>query len=134
MNTSALVLIAVLLSLMPAPPARSQEKGSWPFTDASRLDAALAVLRWRLHTEGGFAQLPKGVTLALDVDADPEAKGWYQVVLREFHSADSGFDPNVAPALAHFYVRESDGTVEWYDLVNDERRPLEAFFDDRKAP
>lgn len=111
----------------------AQDAGNWPFKDESRLEAALGVLRLRLFSEGGFADLPKGVTLALEVDADPEAKGWYQVVLREFHSEDSGFDPNVAPAIAHFYLRESDGKIEWYDLVEGNRRPFEDFLKDQKS-
>lgn len=130
--TMLFFLISLLTCGLPAG-ATAQEKGSWPFKDGSRMEAALGALRLRLHVEGGFANLPKGVTLALEVDADPEAKGWYQVVVREFHSEDSGFDPNVAPAIAHFYLRESDGKIEWYDLVEDQRRPLEDFLKERKG-
>lgn len=132
MKTSFLILFFALSATF-ASPLHSQDGGKWSFTDGSRLEAVLGVLRWRLYSEGGFADLPKGVTLAFDVDADPEAKGWYQVVLREFHSEDSGFDPNVAPALAHFYLRESDGKIEWYDLVEGSRRPFEDFLKDQKS-
>lgn len=133
MKAPSLLFLISLLSCLPPMGSTAQEAGSWPFKDGSRLEAALGALRLRLHGEGGFANLPKGVTLALEVDADPEAKGWYQVVLREFHSEDSGFDPNVAPAIAHFYVRESDGKIEWYDLVEDVRRPFEDFLKDQKS-
>jgi hypothetical protein len=112
---------------------RSADPGKWPFQSETRLEAVLAVLRWKLYSEAGFSDLPRGVTLGLDVAEVPE-EGWYQVTLREFHSKDSGFDPNVAPAIEHFYVRESDGSIEWLDLVENERQPWSAFLQSRRAP
>lgn len=134
MKTRLAVCLVVLPFLLPALPLLAAEPGKWPFKSETQLEAVLTVLKWKLYSEAGFSSLPKGVTLGLDVGDEPEPDGWYQVTLREFHSEDSGFDPNVAPALAHFYVREGDGAIQWYDLVEDKRRPWEAFLKDRSEP
>jgi len=99
---------------------------TWPFNDLSRREAAFAGLRLKLYSDGVFHSLPKGISLYLDASEEAE-DGWFMVTLRQLNGEGSGGDPNVSPALAHFYVREADGAIEWYDVVNDERRSWEDF-------
>lgn len=104
---------------------------TWPFNDLSRREAAFAGLRLKLYTDGVFQSLPKGVSLYLDASEEAE-DGWFMVTLRQINGEGSGGDPGVSPALAHFYVREADGAIEWYDVVEDRRRPWEDFLRDRR--
>ncbi len=95
---------------------------------------ALVSLEKKLQGAGIFANLPKGITLVLDSDEEPDESGWLFATLRQINGPGSGGDPNVSPALAHFYVRASDGEVQWYDVVEDKRRPFSDFVKDRAAP
>jgi len=126
-----LVLTFLFLACLSAP-GFSQEK-KWPFNDQTLRDAAFAALRLKLFQDGAFPPMPKGISLFLDGDEEPQ-DGWFMVTVRELHGEDSGADPNVAPALAHFYVRASDGRIEWYDVVEDQRRPWADFLRDRAQP
>lgn len=123
----ALVLLACLL---PAP-SRAEEK-RWPFNDMPQVEAALSGLRMKLFSQAGFSSLPKGISLFLDYDGEEVEDGWLHVTLRQHNGEGSGGDPNVSPALAHFYVRVSDGEIEWYDVVEDKRRPWADFLRDRQ--
>ncbi len=127
-----LYLIVCLLVTLSAE-LHSQEAGkSWPFNDLSRREAAFAGLRLKLYTDGVFHSLPKGISLYLDASEEAEEGGWIMVTVRQLNGEGSGGDPNVSPALAHFYVRETDGAIEWYDVVEDQRRPWEDFLRDRR--
>ncbi|HQZ27404.1 MAG: hypothetical protein KA250_13155 [Verrucomicrobiales bacterium] len=121
-------ILAPLLVVVNAP----CEELIWPFDDLSHREAALAGLRRELFVEAIFAPLPKGITLYLDADKEPGDDGWIMVTVRQRNGEGSGGDPNVSPALAHFYVREFDGAIEWYDVVNDQRRSWAEFLKDRK--
>jgi hypothetical protein len=112
---------------------KAENQKTWPFHDVSLRDAALAGLRLKLFQEGGFHSLPKGISLYLDAAEEPE-DGWFMVTLRQMNGEGSGGDPNVSPALVHFYVKASDGTIEWYDVVEDKRRSWAEFLKDRAEP
>lgn len=130
MKTTRLCFLAIVafLSCLEA-----QEGKKWPFHDQSLRDAAFSGLRLKLHQDGVFSALPKGITLFLDGDEELE-DGWFMVTLRERHAEGSGADPDVSPAIAHFYVRASDGMIEWYDVVEDKRRPWAAFLESMRQP
>ncbi len=133
MTTIRLLAAAMLMPLFHCG-SMAQEK-TWPFNDQTRYDAALAGLRSRLFQDGIFHSLPKGISLFLDADEEADEEGWIMVTVRQRNDEGSGGDPDVAPALVHFYVRESDGTIQWYDVVEDQRRSWEAFLkEQRKAP
>ncbi len=104
----------------------------WPFSDLSRREAAFAGLRLKLYTDGVFHSVPKGVSLILDAGEEAEEDGWFMVTVRQLNGEGSGGDPNVSPALVHFYVRDTDGMIEWYDVVEDKRRPWADFLRDRR--
>lgn len=118
-----------LLSQDTAPQARP-----WPFHDQTPREAVLASLRLKLATDRVFPALPKGISLYLDADGESDEEGWLMVTVRQRNGAGSGGDPNVSPALVHFYVRENDGRIDWYDVVEDRRRPYADFLKDREAP
>lgn len=130
-----LLLSALGLLLAFAVSIRAEEgkpTKTWPFHDLPRREAWMADLRLRLFHDGVFHSLPKGITLFLDADEEPDEDGWLMVTVRQRNGEGSGGDPNVAPALVHFHIRDSDGKIEWYDVVNDERRPYADFLKDRK--
>lgn len=89
-------------------------------------EAGLRGLRAKLIEDGIIENAPKGVSYTFDASQEPE-DGWILVTVREVHGNSSGGDPNVASAIGHFYIRESDGMIEWYDVVEDERKPYAAF-------
>ncbi len=132
---SAAVGLLVSVCLIQAashPPSKGVE-AAHPLANRAKRAAALAGLEKKLKESGVFASLPRGVSIYFDADEEPE-DGWYMVTVRQINGPGSGGDPNVSPALAHFYVRESDGVIEWYDVVEDERRPFADFVKDRNAP
>ncbi len=133
MTTIRLFAAILLFPLLPCE-GEAQEKKTWPFHDQTRHDAVLAGLRQKLYNDGIFHSLPKGISLFLDADEEPDEEGWIMVTVRQLNGEGSGGDPDVSPALVHFYVRESDGTIQWYDVVEDQRRSWEAFLKAQKAP
>ena len=135
MKTSFPATLLLFLFSLLTPPASSRDEGKpWPFRDATRTESALGALRLAFSNEAGFPKLPSGISLYLDADEAPDESGWIMVTIRQHNGEGSGGDPNVSPALFHFYVRESDGTIEWYDVVEDQRRPWSEFLKSLKAP
>ncbi len=124
------LIVGFLITLSLELHAQESDQG-WPFHDLSRREAVFAGLRLKLYTDGVFHSLPKGISLYLDASEEAE-DGWIMVTLRQLNGEGSGGDPGVSPALAHFYVRESDGKIEWYDVVDDQRRPWEDFLKDMR--
>ena len=130
MKTTLLFALAALFLLSND---ASCEEVTWPFHDLSQRETALAGLRQKLFNDGIFLSLPKGISLYLDADEEPGEDGWIMVTVRQRNGAGSGGDPDVSPALVHFYVREFDGAIEWYDVVNDQRRSWDEFLKDQEA-
>ena len=127
------IFLPVLAALLFLSLDASGEEVTWPFHDLSHRENSLAGLRQKLFNDGIFLSLPKGITLYLDADEEPGEDGWIMVTVRQRNGAGSGGDPSVSPALVHFYVREYDGAIEWYDVVNDTRRSWDEFLKDREA-
>lgn len=70
--------------------------------------------------------MPRGVGMTMH--AEPyDAEGWSEVSLRETHSADSGYDPNVSPMIGLFRVARTDQRIEWMEPVSGEYVPVEQF-------
>lgn len=76
--------------------------------------------------------MPAGVTLSVQ-EGEAEFEGWGAFEIREHHSSDSGFDPNVAPLIGLFQVSPDRSGVGWFDTVNAEWQPIEDFFASRKG-
>lgn len=95
-------------------------------------EAGLRELRSKLIADGIIENAPKGVSYSFDASQEPE-DGWILVTVREVKGSASGGDPNVASAIGHFYIRESDGMIEWYDVVDDERKPYAAFVENWRS-
>lgn len=74
--------------------------------------------------------MPKGVSLGIE-ESESEFPGWKGFEIREFHSPESGFDPNVAPLVGIFHVSPDRSGVGWFDPVSDEWQPIEDFLVDR---
>lgn len=127
------LLISILSLSFPFVCLNAENGKTWPFHDVSLRDAALSGLRLKLFQDGVFHSLPKGISLYLDAAEEPE-DGWFMVTVRQMNGEGSGGDPNVSPALVHFYVKASDGTIEWYDVVEDKRRSWADFLKDRAQP
>lgn len=70
--------------------------------------------------------MPKGVSLMIFSEPSDEP-GWSEVELRESHSVDSGYDPDVAPMIGMFKVSDDRKTVLWFDPVSGEYQALENF-------
>ncbi len=70
--------------------------------------------------------LPDGVTLSINF-AESDERGWETLEVREHHSLDSGYDPNVSPLFGMFRVSDARDTVEWYDVVEDDYRPINQY-------
>lgn len=69
---------------------------------------------------------PRGVGMTMH--AEPyDAEGWSDVSLRETHSEDSGYDPNVSPMIGLFRVARADRRIEWMEPVSGEFVPLQEF-------
>ena len=72
------------------------------------------------------ASMPDGVTLSIR-ETDGGFEGWTPFEIREHHSAESGFDPNVAPTVGLFEVSPKRDGLAWYDPVSDDWQPIEDF-------
>ncbi|MCB1231151.1 MAG: zinc-ribbon domain-containing protein [Verrucomicrobiae bacterium] len=72
------------------------------------------------------AQMPKGVTLSI-LQRDDGFEGWTAFEIREHHSPESGFDPNVVPLVGLFEVSPNRDGVGWFDPVSNEWQPIEDF-------
>lgn len=70
--------------------------------------------------------MPRGVTVSVDVRPF-EADGWSEIEIREHHSPDWGFDPNVSPIVGFFRVSRTGRKVEWMEPVSGDYEPLEGF-------
>jgi hypothetical protein len=95
-------------------------------------ETSLRKLRTMLLEDGIIENASKGVSYSFDASQDPE-DGWILVTVREVKGSSSGGDPNVASAIGHFYIRETDGMIEWYDVVEDARKPYAAFVENWKG-
>ncbi|MCB1278656.1 zinc ribbon domain-containing protein [Prosthecobacter sp.] len=74
--------------------------------------------------------MPRGVGIAMH--AEPyDGGGWSEMSLRETHSKDSGFEPNVSPMVGLFRVSRADRRIEWMEPVSGEFVPLAEFLKDR---
>lgn len=74
--------------------------------------------------------MPDGVTLSI-MKTDGGFEGWTPFEIREHHSAESGFDPDVTPLVGLFEVSPKRDEVGWYDAVSDEWQPIEDFIASR---
>jgi hypothetical protein len=74
--------------------------------------------------------MPRGVGMTMH--AEPyDAEGWSEVALRETHSEDSGYDPNVNPMIGLFRISRTDQRIEWMEPVSGEYVPVEQFLTHR---
>jgi hypothetical protein len=73
--------------------------------------------------------MPRGVGMMLS--AEPyDAEGWSELSVRETHSADSGYEPDVSPMIGLFRVSRADRRIEWLEPVSGDFVPLEVFLKD----
>lgn len=90
-----------------------------------------------VYKQAWFRQLeksmPAGVSLKVE-ESEAEFPGWKGFEIREFHSPDSGFDPNVAPLVGLFHVSPDRSGVGWFDPVSAEWQPLVDFMVSRGLP
>lgn len=95
--------------------------------EASKLENWVVNQPWfqRLSTS-----MPDGVTLSI-METDGGFEGWTPFEIREHHSAESGFDPDVAPLVGRFEVSPKRDEVGWYDAVSDEWQPIADFIASR---
>lgn len=82
-------------------------------------------LPWMVNLQ---TKLPDGVTTSVSVEKSPE-EGWYDIEVREHHSPESGFDPNVSPMMGMFRVSADRMRVEFLDVVEGEYGPITPFLE-----
>ncbi len=46
------------------------------------------------------------------------------IVIREQHDQKCGGDPDTSPVVDRFRVNKPTGTIQWYDVVNDDYLPF----------
>ena len=80
-------------------------------------DAALKLLLRTLEHDQVYA---KRISLDCVTFYTEETTGaYFQVVLRENHTAKCGGDPDVSPVVDRYRVYRASGKIELYDAVND---------------
>jgi predicted nucleic acid-binding Zn ribbon protein len=109
-----------------------------PAAPAAPVDPDAAAARVTVEISEWFLKLPWVVELrsamphgvGMMMTAEPyDDDGWSEVSLRETHSADSGFEPNVSPMIGLFRVSH-DRRIEWMDPVSGDFQPLQTFLKD----
>ncbi len=115
------------ISAMPPPAAAPEADAD---AEAARVTAEISAwflkLPWVQELRGA---MPHGVGMLLM--AEPyDDDGWSEVSLRETHSADSGFEPDVSPMIGLFRVSRADRSIEWLETVSGEFQPLQTFLKD----
>ncbi|MFK5921859.1 MAG: zinc ribbon domain-containing protein [Verrucomicrobiota bacterium] len=93
----------------------------------SDLEKWVSIQPWFKQLE---KSMPEGVSLGI-AESESEFSGWKGFIIREFHSQESGFDPDVAPLVGIFHVSPDRSGVGWFDPVSDEWQPIEDFLADR---
>lgn len=94
------------------------------------------VFAW-LETQPWFRRLgesmPPGVTLSVMTNEGDAAAdgGWDTIEIRENHSPESGFDPNVSPLIGIFRVSADRASAEWLNAITGEWVAIEAFLRER---
>tara|TARA_R110000850_G_scaffold136245_10_gene257382 strand:- start:574 stop:1641 length:1068 start_codon:yes stop_codon:yes gene_type:complete len=101
----------------PTPPVAELNARGFP------IDQWLAEQNWFQEIIGG---LPEGVSLSIDTSEEAD---WDNIEVREHHSPDSGYDPNVSPMYGMFRVNEARDTIEWFEPVSGDYVPLQRFLD-----
>lgn len=99
---------------------------------AAAKDLAEMVLWWgnQPWVKALKKSMPRGVTISMH--AEPyNAEGWSDVEVREQHSTDSSFDPDVSPMVGLFRVSRAGRSVEWMEPVSGDYQPLEGFLKSR---
>jgi len=103
-----------------APPADPAVKAAEDLADATLW---LQKQPWLLELR---KSMPRGVGMTMH--AEPyDAEGWSEVALRETHSEDSGYDPNVSPMIGLFRISRTEQRIEWMEPVSGEYVPVEQF-------
>jgi hypothetical protein len=74
--------------------------------------------------------MPSGVTLSIE-EQDTEDPQWKILHVREIHSPESAYDPNVSPTVGFFKVSADRKTTLWLERVSDEWKPVSAFLKSR---
>ena len=74
--------------------------------------------------------MPSGVTLSIE-DQETEDPQWKSLHVREIHSPESGYDPDVSPTVGFFKVSADRKTTLWLERVSDEWKPVSAFLKSR---
>ncbi|MAS94959.1 MAG: hypothetical protein CMO55_17315 [Verrucomicrobiales bacterium] len=102
--------------------------------EAEPNDAELEAITEWFHEQSWMialcSDLPKGISISAQTFRDEEPD-WYLVEVREFHTAESGYDPNVSPMVGMFRVSEDRSKILYMDVVAGEFVSVRKFIEDR---
>lgn len=85
-------------------------------------DKAVSVLMHRIQREHLYSSW---TTLqCLDVEIEACTARRVDIVIREHHDQKCGGDPDTSPVVDRFRVSKPAGTIQWYDVVNDDYLPF----------
>ncbi len=98
-------------------PATAQPHAGPATAAATPEDRALDALARRLRSDGVY---PDGCVAFVAETPDPDAgEGAFEFAARERHGNGCPGDPQTSPVRDRYRVAR-DGTLSWYDVVNDE--------------
>ncbi|MBN8420171.1 MAG: zinc ribbon domain-containing protein [Verrucomicrobia bacterium] len=122
-----------------APPVSTPQAGAVPAAPGLPVAPDAGAAQVTAETSEWFLKLPWVVELrramphgvGMLLTAEPyDDDGWSEVSLRETHSKDSGFEPDVSPMIGLFRVARADRRIEWLDPVSGEFQSLQTFLKD----
>lgn len=96
--------------------ANAVKQPSQPATGATPLPTWLKAQAW-FRALG--KSMPPGVSLSIAVEESEDPR-WEIIQIREIHSPESGYDPQVSPTVGIFRVSADRASTEWLDpVIND---------------
>jgi hypothetical protein len=118
MNKISRRLIATLITLAAVSLAAVN---AGPKTHSLNEDAALNLLLQTIKRDHVY---DKRISLdCVTFSADETTRIYFEIVLRENHTAKCGGDPDTTPVVDRYRVYRASGKIEWLEAVEDKWQP-----------
>ena len=119
MNTRLreLITLAITLALLSPVIVYAGSKSHHPLTE----DAALNLLLQTLKRDHVY---DKRISLdCVTFDTDETTRIYFEIALREKHTAKCGGDPDTTPVVDRYRVYRASGKIEWFNPVENNLQP-----------
>ena len=112
-----LIAVAMLIGFLLPTFARAGSRSHGPLSE----DAALNLLLQTIKRDHVY---DKRISLdCVTFSTDETTRTYFEIVLRENHTAKCGGDPDTTPVVDRYRVNRASGKIEWYTVAADSWQP-----------